>query len=105
MLTAALFIAVIAGNISANLLLKVGAVEARWPCIGGGLACFAVAMLAYLALLRRVPLSVAQGIVVLQVVGGIVGAWLILGEPVPPWRWIGIGLVVGGSAIIAWSYT
>ena len=98
--------AVVAGNATANLLLKVGATQDRqwffgilgWRSIFG-IGCFGLAMLVYAWALRHVPLSQAQFVVVLQYPAVIMLAAVFLGEKVGPMQLLGLALVVLGMII------
>ncbi len=100
----AAFAAVIAFNAGGNLLLKIGAEappERQLLGIGSwlslaGIACFALAIIAYAWTLRHFPLHVAQIIVSAQYLLTIALAASVLGEQISPTRWLGIGLIVVG---------
>lgn len=102
---------------AAELLLKVGASAAaagKKASIAGGIAdglaspwtwagivCYVLSFLSWLHVLRWVPLIVA-----FNLMNGVhilvpVGSWLVLGESIPPARWVGIGLITAGLFLIA----
>jgi len=100
----AAFAAVIAFNAGGNLLLKLGAdapperqlfALASWQSFAG-IACFALAVIAYAWALKHFPLHVAQIIVSTQFLVTIGLAASVLGEPISATRWFGIGLIVIG---------
>lgn len=96
-------------NVLASLLLKIGAGDGPSPWLLGllsirsfaGLCCFGLGGLAYAWLLRYVPLSIAQAVLASQYIFTVLGAWLVLREPIDAVQavgfiltGIGIGLVV-----------
>ena len=95
----------VAGNTSANLLLKVGANDKLWlfGILGWrsllGLTMFGLAVFAYAWALKFVPLSRAQYIAVLQYPLAIFLAAMFLGDRVSPMQWFGIALIVGGIVL------
>jgi undecaprenyl phosphate-alpha-L-ara4N flippase subunit ArnE len=98
------FIVMISCTVSANLLMKSGAVSGpgggvifglHWRTIVG-LAVFGFAGVVYAWLLRFLPLNVAQSFAAAQFVAVILASALILAEPIAASRWIGIGLIAAG---------
>lgn len=72
----------------------------RRPWLWGGLICFAMEFVVWLAFLSLVPLS--QGVLVGSfniVVLMLVGRWLFA-ERLTPWRLAGIGLVALGVGLV-----
>jgi drug/metabolite transporter (DMT)-like permease len=65
-----------------------------------GLALFGCGGMLYAILLRQVPLNVAQVFAAAQFVGVGVAACLILGEPISPARWLGIGCICFGIVLV-----
>jgi drug/metabolite transporter (DMT)-like permease len=104
MKTTILVIAMVSFTIAANLLMKLGAnAPAERRILGllsgqalSGIAMFGIAMLLYLWILHRLPLNLAQGFAAVQFIGVILGAWLILGESIPPLRWFFLLLLAAG---------
>lgn len=108
------YVLMISLTVLANLLLKTGASAAaasgsgtlsalfNWR-IGAGLVSFALGACAYILVLTRLPLNVAQSIAALQFVAVILAAWLLLGEPISGPRWIGIAMIVGGIVLVGRS--
>lgn len=94
-----------------NLLLKTGVqqsgVSTVWPFsllnmqtfLGAVSFCFA--MVFYMMVLKRMALNLAQSIFALQFVLVIIAANVILGEPIGPQRWMGIGLIAAGLFVIS----
>ena len=52
-------------------------------------------------LMKNFPLSVAYPLSCLSFVFGMLGAMAFLGEQIPLGRWIGIGLILVGAALIS----
>jgi drug/metabolite transporter (DMT)-like permease len=96
-------------TVAANLMLKLGAGVSRaerivfgllgWKSVAG-LALFGCSGLLYAFLLRRVPLNIAQTFTSAQFVGVVIAAALILGEPISPVRWLGIGCICFGILLV-----
>ena len=107
------FIAMITCTVVANLLLKAGARPVpsepllfgafSWKLVAG-LGVFACAALLYAWVLRWVPLNVAQSFASAQFVAVILASALVLAEPIPVSRWLGIGLIAAGILVVAVSY-
>lgn len=99
---------VVAVNVCASLLLKVGAADRPAPLLLGflswrsflGLACFGVGGLAYAWLLRYVPLGVAQAVLATQYIFTVTGAWLLLHESVDGLQLLGFFFVGLGIALV-----
>lgn len=99
---------VVAVNVCASLLLKVGAADRPAHLLLGllswrsflGLACFGVGGLAYAWLLRYVPLGVAQAVLASQYIFTVTGAWLLLHEPVDGVQLLGFLFVGVGIALV-----
>ena len=99
---------VVAINVCASLLLKIGASDhpARilLNCLSYrsflGLCCFGLGGLAYAWLLRYVPLSVAQAVLASQYIFTVLGAWLVLRESIDPIQWLGFILTGVGIGIV-----
>ena len=99
-----------------ELLLKLGAVETahlspRWSWTGlTGLASpytwvaivfVILSLITWLYVLRYIPLSIAFPISQAVHVLVPLGSWLVLGENIIGLRWVGIGLVLAGLAVVA----
>lgn len=99
---------VVAINVCASLLLKIGASEPAAPILLNflswrsfcGLMCFGFGGLAYAWLLRYVPLGVAQAVLSSQYIFTILGAWFLLHEQVDAIQIIGFILVGVGIALV-----
>jgi drug/metabolite transporter (DMT)-like permease len=68
-----------------------------------GLILFAVALVVWIFILKKLPLNVAQSFSVLQFVGVILASWLVLSEPISGLRWVGIVFVFFGVLIVGWT--
>ena len=99
---------VVAVNVCASLLLKVGATDRPAGLLLGllswrsflGLACFGIGGLAYAWLLRYVPLGVAQAVLASQYIFTVTGAWLLLHESIDGVQLLGFLLVGLGIALV-----
>lgn len=110
-------------NAVAQLLLKAGAVSvpplgvgqswgsaaraaaglAAHPAIVGGIAAYAVSVVVWIVALSRVEVSIAYPMLS---IGYVINAWLawwLFDEAVSPQRWLGIGVIVLGVALVARS--
>jgi len=107
--TLAGFAGLISLTIAANLMLKLGAAVPPaervlfgllgWKSVAG-LALFGCGGIRYAVLLRQLPLNVAQVFAAAQFVGVIMAAGLMLGEPISPARWLGIGCICFGILLV-----
>lgn len=99
---------VIAINVCANLLLKIGASESPVPLLLNflswrsflGLLCFGIGGLAYAWLLRFVPLGVAQAVLASQYIFTVGGAWFLLHEHIDGVQLLGFIFVGIGIALV-----
>jgi len=106
------FLVMIACTVLANLLMKQGA--AAGPAdrvflgIMGlrtffGFCVFALAGLLYSWVLRFMPLNVAQSFASLQFVAVILASSIVLAEPISAGRWLGIGFIAVGVALVGFD--
>jgi multidrug transporter EmrE-like cation transporter len=108
-MTAVLLSAMILCTVVANLLMKLGAADTPSAILFGlvswrtilGLVAFGCAGLFYAAVLRRLPLSVAQSYAAAQFVAVIMASWLLLGERIVTAHWLGILLIASGILLVA----
>jgi undecaprenyl phosphate-alpha-L-ara4N flippase subunit ArnF len=106
---ASLTVAVLASAV-AQLLLKTGVTllsgnpSGLW-WVAGGLACYAVSLLAWLKALTRLPLSVAYPMLGISYILVYVGAMAspLLAEAFTPARAAGVLLVTCGAALVSAS--
>jgi multidrug transporter EmrE-like cation transporter len=65
-----------------------------------GFACWGVELIAWTYVLTRLPLNVAFPIMSLTYALTPLAGWLLLNEAIDRQRWIGIGLITTGAAIV-----
>ncbi len=70
------------------------------PWILSGVLLYGLATVLWLAVLSRLPLSAAYPLQSLAYVFALLLAWLLLGEVIPPNRWIGAGIILVGICVI-----
>ncbi|CAH0120534.1 MULTISPECIES: EamA family transporter [unclassified Paenibacillus] len=70
------------------------------PLILLGIVLYGLATVLWLFVLSRLPLSAAYPLQSLAYVIGLVAAWQLFGEAVPPNRWLGAGVIVLGVMIV-----
>jgi|SRR5215469_16674053 len=110
MKVALLLLTMISFTVIANLLLKLGASDDASPILlalfswrtAAGFAAFAAAGLLYAEVLRYLPLNIAQSYAAAQFVAVILSSRIILGEPVPFGRWVGISMIISGILLVAY---
>jgi len=97
-------------NAAAQLLLKAGtnAMPLGWrlafePHIVAGLALYAISVIAWIAALSRVPVSIAYPMVSLGYVVNAIAAWYLFGEALAPMRLAGTAVIVLGVLMVARS--
>ena len=73
------------------------------PLVWLGLSCYGVSAMLWLVVLSRLDLSYAYLMLASMYVLIPLVSWLFLGERIPPMRWLGMGVVVLGVAIVARS--
>jgi drug/metabolite transporter (DMT)-like permease len=73
------------------------------PLVWFGLACYGVGAILWLIVLSRLDLSYAYLLLAAMYVLIPLVSWLVLGERIPPLRWLGMGVVVLGVVIVARS--
>jgi drug/metabolite transporter (DMT)-like permease len=73
------------------------------PMVVGGLSLYVLGAVAWLAVLSRVPLSLAHPTLALSFVLTPMLAWLVLGESVPGLRWLGIATICAGIVVVSRS--
>ena len=75
------------------------------PLVLLGLCFYAIGALVWIAVLSRLDLSVAYPFLALNFVLVTLVARFFLGESVPPLRWLGILVIIGGILLVAKSTT
>jgi drug/metabolite transporter (DMT)-like permease len=73
------------------------------PLVWVGLACYGLSAVLWMVILSRVDLSFAYLMLAVMYVLIPLLSWLVLGEHVPPLRWLGMAVVAAGVAIVARS--
>jgi drug/metabolite transporter (DMT)-like permease len=106
------FALMIGFTVAANVFLKAGAVvptaERTIPGVCDwrtliGFAFFGTSAIIYSGVLQSMPLNMAQSIAASQFVAVILASAVILAEPIPPLRLLGILLIVAGVAVVSVS--
>lgn len=104
-----LSLAVLLGT-AAQLLLKagtnatpVGLALAIDPRILGGIACYAVSLVAWILALSKTPVSMAYPMVSIGFALNALLAWWMLGEALSAQRIAGIAVIIVGVALVARS--
>ena len=72
----------------------------QWPILGG-LACYGVSLVVWIIGLSRTDVTIAYPMLSLGYVVSAVGAWMFLGEIIPPQRLLAIGLIMLGVVLLA----
>jgi multidrug transporter EmrE-like cation transporter len=109
-------------NAAAQLLLKAGTnalggaihltasnwfgtfvkVATQLPILAG-LACYVVSLVVWIMGLSRTDVTIAYPMLSLGYVAAALGAWLFLGEVVPPQRLVALGVIILGVVLLARS--
>jgi multidrug transporter EmrE-like cation transporter len=71
------------------------------PYVIGGLLIYGLGTFFWLIFLSRVPLSYAYPFVSLGIVLGLLSAWGLFHEQVPPLRWVGMLIVCAGVVLVS----
>ena len=90
---------------SATGLLALVSLIFESPLVLLGLFFYALGALAWIAVLTKLDLSVAYPFLALNFVFVTVASRFILGETVPPLRWLGIMVIIAGILLVARSTT
>jgi len=90
------------GTIGAVPILSLDFVRrlAQSPYMWVGMTSYAVALAMYLILLARMPLNVATSIAALNFVAVLLAARFVIGEPIPPLRYVGFLCIVIGIWVV-----
>jgi drug/metabolite transporter (DMT)-like permease len=73
------------------------------PYVFGGLLVYGTGTFFWLVFISRVPLSYSYPFISLGIVLGLLAAWGIFHESIPPLRWIGMLVVCLGVVLVARS--
>lgn len=87
-----------AGGISAENLLGI----IFSPLILTGLALYVLATIVWFYVLSRADLSYAYPLQSLAYVLGVIAAWLIFKEVIPPTRWLGVFIIIIGVGVVSY---
>ncbi|MDN4052862.1 4-amino-4-deoxy-L-arabinose transferase [Massilia sp. YIM B02763] len=66
-----------------------------------GLACYGVSLVVWIVGLSRTDVTIAYPMLSLGYVVSALGAWMFLGEVIPPQRLLAIGLIMLGVILLA----
>jgi len=80
-------------------LVKIGT---QLPILGG-LACYGISVVVWIVGLSRTDVTIAYPMLSLGYVVSAFGAWMFLGEVVPPQRLLAIGVIILGVVLLARS--
>jgi len=67
----------------------------------GGLACYGISLVVWIIGLSRTDVTIAYPMLSLGYVVSAIGAWLFLGEIIPPQRLVAIGVIMVGVILLA----
>ena len=67
----------------------------------GGLACYGISLVVWIIGLSRTDVTIAYPMLSLGYVVSAFGAWMFLGEVVPPQRMMAIGVIMLGVILLA----
>lgn len=85
---------------SGGPLIQAALTAALQPHVVAGLACYGLSAALWLAVLSRMPLSLAYPLVALAIVLVLIASSALLGETLPPLRLAGSALIVLGVILI-----
>ena len=88
---------------NANAALAIIGLIFKSPLMMLGLVFYAAGALAWIAVLARLDLSVAYPFLALNFVLVTLSGRFLLGETVPPLRWLGILVIIAGILLVAKS--
>lgn len=66
------------------------------PFVWAAIGCYLCAFATWMLILHRSDLSFAFPITALVYITVLLASWLLLGEAVNAWRWLGVALIVAG---------
>lgn len=69
------------------------------------LGCYAVSVVVWAAAMSQVPVNFAYPFLALGFVAGAVMSRAMLGETIPPLRWVALGIIVAGVCLLAFTGT
>ena len=90
-------------HLTMNNWFQTGLKVATQLPILAGLACYAVSLVVWIIGLSRTDVTIAYPMLSLGYVVSAFGAWMFLGEVVPPQRLVAIGVIMLGVFLLARS--
>ncbi len=84
---------------AANLVEKVISMATE-PLILGGLALYAVSSIGFIVVLSRANLSIVSPLLSISYLFTVLGGKIVFGEPLPPLRLVGVGLIMTGVIFV-----
>ncbi len=84
---------------AANLVEKVISMATE-PLIVGGLALYAVSSIGFIVVLSRANLSIVSPLLSISYLFTVLGGNIVFGEPLPPMRLVGVGLIMTGVIFV-----
>lgn len=76
---------------------------ARQPLVWLGLGLYGLGALSWIVVLSRLDLSLVYPLGAINYALIVVLSRLVLGETIPPWRWLAVGLICAGIILLARS--
>jgi drug/metabolite transporter (DMT)-like permease len=73
------------------------------PLILLGIVIYGLATVLWLYVLSRLPISLAYPLQSIAFLLGLVVAILVFKESVPPNRWVGAAIILGGITVLSWK--
>jgi multidrug transporter EmrE-like cation transporter len=67
------------------------------------LGCYAISLVVWAAAMSHVPVNFAYPFLALGFVAGAVMSQFILGESIPPLRWLALGIIVAGVCLLTFT--
>jgi len=84
---------------AANLVEKVMAMATQ-PLIVGGLCLCAVSSIGFIVVLSRANISIVSPLLSISYLFTVLGGKIVFGEPLPPLRLVGVGLIMTGVIFV-----
>lgn len=73
------------------------------PLILAGLALYAMATVVWFVVLSKADLSYAYPLQSMAYILGVLAAWFIFKEVIPPTRWLGVLVIIAGVALVSYK--
>jgi len=84
---------------AANLVEKVMAMATQ-PLIVAGLALYAISSIGFIVVLSRANISIVSPLLSISYLFTVLGGKIVFGEPLPPLRLVGVGLIMTGVIFV-----